>query len=143
MRFKRADLPGLLIATLAPAGMTLLVVAGYGLWDHHGDPLLPTIAVHIAIGAGLMAALTRFIKHWGLFGTLIGLLAVVIAAVLILQRTDNDGTTLATSLKLAGVVLFLIINVVALREIVWNGLGPVLERRDDRRAAEQQAGDQG
>ena len=71
------------------------------------------------------------------------LLGLAVAGVVILQQTDNDGTTLATSLKLAGVVLFLLINLVALREIAWYGLGPVLNRRDARRAAQQEAAGQG
>lgn len=135
MRFARTDLLGILIATLAPAGLMLLVVSGYDLWDHHGDPILPTVAMHLAIGAGLVAALSRFIRNWGLVGTLVGSLIAVIAAVIILQRTGNDGTTAATALKLAGAVLFLVINLVALREVAWHGLGPVLDRRDERRTA--------
>jgi hypothetical protein len=122
--------------------MMLLVVAGYELWNHHGTPLMPAIATQLAIGAGLLAALTRLIRNWALFGTLLALLGLAIAGVLTLQQTDNDGTTLATSLKLAAAGLFLLINLVALREIVWHGIGPILNRRDDRRAA-QQAAEQG
>lgn len=137
MRFKRADLPGILIATLGPAGMMLLVTAAYGLWEHHGDPILPTIALHLAVGAGLLAAVSRFISHWGTVGMLLALLAAAIVTVLILQRTGNDGTTFATLMKISGVMLFLLVNAVIVIDVIWNGLGPVLERRDARRSAEQ------
>lgn len=143
MRFKRADLPGILIAVLAPAGMMLVVVAGYELWNHHGTPLMPAIATQLAIGAGLLAAVTRFIRNWVLFGTLLALLGAAIATVILLQQTGNDGTTLATSMKLAAVGLFLLINLVALRDIAWHGLGPILERRDARIEQARTAAEQG
>ena len=64
MRFHRSDLPGIIFAILAPAGMMLLILASYQIWDHHGTPLLGMIAGNIAIGAGLLAAFSRFIHKW-------------------------------------------------------------------------------
>jgi hypothetical protein len=139
MRFTRSDLPGILIAALAPAGLFLVVIAAYDLWDHHGTPLLPTIAIHLAIGGGVIAVLSRFIRHWKLTGTLIGALLLVAATLILTRQTDNSGSNLDISLRLTGVVLFLLINFVILREAAWYGLAPLLDRRDARRAALHEA----
>jgi hypothetical protein len=139
MRFKRSDMPGLAIAVLAPVGMFVLLVNAYGLWDHHGDPLLPTISMNLAIGAGLIGAFARFIKAWGLLLTVIGALIATVVAVIILQQTGNDSTTFSTTLKLLGVGLFLLANLVIVQQLIVHGIGPILDRRDARKAAEREA----
>lgn len=139
MRFDRSDMPGLAIAVLAPVGVFILILNAYGLWDHHGDPLLPTISVHLAIGAGLIGAFARFIKAWNVLLTVIGALLAAIVGVIILQQTGNDGTAIATALKLSGVALFLLANLVILQQFIAHGIGPILDRRDARKAAEREA----
>lgn len=140
MRFKRADLPGMLIATVAPVAMFVLLVASYDLWRHHGTPLLGILSVHIAIGAGIIGAFSRFIRSWELtLGALVLLLGCVVG-VLLLQRSGNDGTAAATALKLGGVVAFGILNVAVVQQILVNGLNPVLVRREARQAAAESQG---
>jgi hypothetical protein len=139
MRFKRADLPGLLIATLAPVGLFMILVASYDLWRHHGTPLLGFLSVNIAVGGGIIGALSRFIRNWDLaLGSLVLLLAMA-SGVLILQRTGNDGTALATSMKFGGLIAFGLLNVVIIQQLLVNGLNPILVRRDARAAAAREA----
>ncbi len=139
MRFKRSDMPGLAIAVLAPVGMFILLVNAYDLWGHHGDPLMPTISMNLAIGAGLIGAFARFIKAWNLLLTVIGALIAAVVGVIILQQTGNDGTTAATVLKLLGVGLFGLANLIILQQLIVHGIGPILDRRDARQAAEREA----
>jgi len=141
MRFKRADMPGLAIAVLGPVGLFALILESYQLWDHHGSPLLGIISVHIAIGGGLIAGLWRFVKARDAVVGLALALALTIAGVVILQSTDSDDSIFSTALKLLGIGLFLALNVVIIKELLWNGLNPILQRRDDAKAAaaEEQA----
>ena len=132
MRFQRGDLPGILIAALGPAAVMAIVAVGYDLGHHEGTPLLAVLATGIAVSGGLLAAFTRFIVHWRLPAALLALLLLDAAAVLVLQRTGDDGTPLATALKVLGVLLFLALNAVALFEIANEGLTPVIERREAR-----------
>lgn len=141
MRFKRADMPGLAIAVLGPVALFLLVLESYDLWYHHGSPLLGILSVHIAIGGGLLAGLWRFVQARD---TVIGLalaLALAIAGVFILRSSGNDGSAFSTMLKLISVGLFLALNAVVIQQLLWNGLNPILQRRDDAKAAlgEEQA----
>ena len=135
MRFKRSDQPGILIALLAPVGLTALFFTAFEIWDHEGTPLLGFMAVNIAVVGGIAAAFSRFIRSWdvplALFAILIGLTLAVIWA----QRSGNDGTALATGLKWAGVIDFLLLNLVVLGQVVSGGLLPILDRRDARRRA--------
>ncbi|MDO9445719.1 MAG: hypothetical protein Q7K37_10435 [Dehalococcoidia bacterium] len=140
MRFKRADLPGMLIAMVAPAAMFVLLVASYDLWYHHGTPLLGILSVHIAIGAGIIGAFARFIRSWELTLGALALLLGCVVGVLLLQRSGNDGTAAATALKLGGVVSFGILNVAVVQQILVNGLNPVLVRREARQAAAESQG---
>ena len=140
MRFKRADLPGMLIAMVAPAAMFVLLVASYDLWHHHGTPLLGILSVHIAIGAGIIGAFSRFIRSWELTLGALALLLGCVVGVLLLQRSGNDGTAAATALKLGGVVAFGILNVAVVQQILVNGLNPVLVRREARQAAAESQG---
>jgi hypothetical protein len=139
MRFKRSDLAGMAIATLAPVALFLLFLNAYDLWDHHGSPLLAIMSTNVAIVAGLIGAFARFIKNWDVVGGLIGGLLLVVIAVLVMQRTGADGTALATGLKWAGVLLFLALNVALIWQFLKHGVEPMLIRRDERRRAAQQA----
>ncbi|GMU41444.1 MAG: hypothetical protein AMXMBFR23_23100 [Chloroflexota bacterium] len=140
MRFKRADLPGILIAVVAPVGLFVILVAAYDLWYHHGSPLLGILSVHIAIGAGLIGAFSRFIKNWEPTLLAVGFLLAMVLGVLILQWTDNDGTALATAMKLGGVLAFGLANVTIGQQLLVNGLNPILVRRDAKRAAAESQG---
>ena len=135
MRFKRADLVGILFAALAPVAAMVLFLAAFEVWGHHGTPLLGFMSANIAIAVGLMAAFTRFIKNWDLIGGSFGLLVLLIATVIMLQRADNDGSA-ATLLKWAALIDFLVLNIAIGWQVLNNGLMPVVYRRDARLAAE-------
>ena len=139
MRFHVRDIPGLLIAAAAPAAMMVLVLAIYDIWDHHGTPLLGALAAHIAIGAGLLAAFSRFIRNWDLVVALFGAMALAIFLVILLQQIGHEELSLVTPLKWVAVIAFLLLNVVIPLEYINNGLIPVLNRRDARRAAESES----
>jgi len=139
MRFQRQDMPGLLVAVFGSLALFFLVLEAYQLWDHHGSPLLGIISVHIAIGGGLIGAFWRFVKNKdAIVGVALALVLAVIG-VLVLQATDSDGTALATGLKIVGVLLFLVLNVLIVWQLLSHGLNPILQRRDERRAAEAEA----
>ena len=139
MRFQRSDLPGIAVATLAGPLLFVLFLASFETWDHHGTPLLGFTSSNIAIGAGLLAVFTRFIRSWDVPIALLVVLVAVVVAVNWLQRTDNDGTALATTLKWVGVIDFLLLNLAFAFQVMVNGLFPVLDRRSARRAAAQEA----
>jgi predicted tellurium resistance membrane protein TerC len=140
MRFKRNDLPGIMIAVLGPVGLMFLILTSYQLWHHHGTPILGMLSVNIAIGGGLLGAFSRFIKARDSLIALLLALILCIGGVLGLQASDNDGTALATLLKLSGVLVFLALNILVVQQILVNGLNPVLGRRDQRRAAAEEQG---
>ncbi|MSQ31426.1 MAG: hypothetical protein EXR64_05315 [Dehalococcoidia bacterium] len=135
MRFTRADLPGMLIAALAPAALLALLLNAFALWDHDGTPLIANLAVGLGAGAGLAGACARFVRHRAIVLGLGVALALDIAAVIAMQRAGLDGTTTATALKLGGVALFLCVNAVIAYDLVDHGLLPILDRRAARRAA--------
>ncbi len=137
MRFKRSDLPGILIATVAPALLFWLIVRAFGLEHHHGTPLLGALAGNIAAGAGVFAVLSRFVRHWDRVAVAVALLAGCVAGVLILQWTGNDGSSFSTALKLAGVLLFGVINLLVIWDALAHGLNPILQRRDARLTGER------
>lgn len=139
MRFHRSDVPGLLIAVVVPVGLMLLFLASFDVWDHDGTPLLGAMAGNIAVGAGLLAAFARFIRNWDLVLGLFGVLALAVGLVIGLQQTGDDGTALAMTLKWVAVVAFLLLNIVIPLQYISNGLIPVLNRRDARRAAESES----
>jgi len=141
MRFKRRDLPGIALAGLAPVGLFVLFLASYDVWDHRGTPLLGFMASNLAIALGLMAAFTRYVRNWDIPAALIGALLVIIAAVIWAQQSGNDGGALATTLKLFGVLDFLLINVALGGQVFWYGLIPVLDRRSAAAAAAAAADD--
>ena len=139
MRFQRSDLPGLAIAALAPPALFILFLASFDVWDHHGTPLLGAMSANIAIGAGIAAAFSRYIRSWDAPLALLGLLLASVAGVIWAQQSGNDGTALATMLKWVGVLAFLLLNVAVLWQILNNAILPMLDRRDARRKAEQAA----
>ena len=133
MRFKRADLPGIAIAVIVPPLLTLLFLATYELWGHRGTPLIGFMATNIAVGVGLLAMFTRFVRSWVVPGALALLLASGVGAILVLQRTGQDGTPLATTLKLGSLLLFFVLNGAIAWQVLGNGLLPMLDRRAERR----------
>lgn len=137
MRFKRSDLPGILIATVAPALLFWLLVRSFGLEHHHGTPLLGALSGNVAGGAGVIAVLSRFVRRWDRVVIPLVLLAGCVAGVLVLQRTGDDGSSSATALKLAGVLLFGVVNVAVVLDVLVHGLNPSLQRRDARLARER------
>jgi len=141
MRFKRADMPGLAIAVLGPVGLFLLLLESYDLWHHHGSPLLGILSVHIAIGGGLIAGLWRFVRAKDAVVGIALALALAIIGVFILRGAGDGDSAFANGLKLISVGLFLALNAVVIQQLLWNGLNPILQRRDDSKAAalEEQA----
>ena len=135
MRFQRSDLPGIAIAVLAPPLMMLLFFASFETWDHRGSPLLGQMAVNVAAPVGIVAAFSRYIRSWDVPVGLLALLVAVVAGVNWAQRTGNDDLALVTALKWVGVLDFLLLNVVIGRQVLINGVLPILDRRDARRAA--------
>jgi predicted tellurium resistance membrane protein TerC len=115
-----------------------LILTSYQLWHHHGTPILGMLSVNIAVVGGLLGAFSRFIKARDSLIALLLALILCIGGVLGLQASDNDGTALATLLKLTGVLVFLALNVLVVQQILANGLNPILTRRDERRAAAEQ-----
>jgi len=92
MRFQRSDLPGILIAGLAPVGLMLLFLASWETWGHHGTPLLGAMSANLAIGGALIAAFSRFIRNWDIPLASVILMLVAAGSVIVLQQMDNDGT---------------------------------------------------
>ncbi len=140
MRFTWSDLPGLLIATLVPVALTLLLFESYELWDHEGTPLLSALASNVAIAVGVAAVFIRFVRNWDAVAAPAVVLLIAIVAVLVLQRTGNDGLALATIMKWVAVFSFLVLTLVVGYQVLVNGLIPVLDRRDARRAAAETDG---
>ncbi len=139
MRFQRSDLPGIAIAVLAPPLMMLLFFASFETWDHRGTPLLGQIAVNVAVPAGIAAAFSRYIRNWDVPVALLALLVAVVAGVNWAQRTGNDDLAFVTALKWVGVLDFMLLNAVVGLQVLRNGVLPILDRRDARRAAEAAA----
>lgn len=134
-------MPGLAIAVLGPVLLFLLLLETYQLWDHHGSPILGMLSVNIAVGGGLIAGLWRFVKaRDAVVGLALGILLAV-AAVFMLRAAGDGDTAFANVLKLLAIVLFLALNAVIVQQLLWNGLNPILQRRDDAKAAaaEEQA----
>lgn len=139
MRFTRGDLPGILIAALAPAAAMYLFFAAFETWQHHGTPLLGFMATNLAIGVALIAAFTRFVKNWDVVIGLVLLMAAAIAGVIWAQRTGNDGTAFVTLLKWVALLAFLLVNGAIVLQILVNGALPVLDRRSARQRAAREA----
>lgn len=139
MRFTRADLPGLAIATLAPPALLILFLASFEAWDHQGTPLLGTMAANLALPAAIIGAFSRFVRSWDLILVLLGIILVCVVGVNVAQRTGNDDELISTALKLLGVATFFALNAAFGYQILKNAILPMLDRRDARRAAEREA----
>jgi len=139
MRFTRNDLPGLLIAALAPPGAMLIFLASFDVWDHHGTPLLGFMAANLAGGVATIAAFTRFVKNWDIVVALIGAMMAAIAGVIWAQQSGHDGTSAATALKWVALVSFLLVNAAVVLQVLVNGLLPVMDRRAARKRAALEA----
>ena len=134
-------MPGLAIAVLGPVLLFLLLLEAYQLWDHHGSPILGMLSVNIAVGGGLIAGLWRFVKARDVVVGLALGMVLAVAAVFVLRETGSGDSAFANVLKLLAIVLFLALNAVVVQQLLWNGLNPILQRRDDAKAAaaEEQA----
>jgi hypothetical protein len=139
MRFTRADLPGLAIATLAPAAMMILFFASFEAWDHQGTPLLGGVATNIALPAAIIGAFSRFVRHWDFIIVLVGVILACVVGVNWAQNTGNDDSFFSTLLKLTGVLTFLLLNAAFGYEILKHAILPMLDRRDARIAAAREA----
>ena len=139
MRFRRSDLPGIAIAVLAPPLLMLLFFASFETWEHRGTPLLGQMAVNLAAPVGIAAAFSRYIRNWDAPVALLAVLVAVVAGVNWAQRTGNDDLAFVTALKWVGVVDFLLLNAVIGWQVLRNGVLPILDRRDARRASETAA----
>lgn len=135
MRFKRADLPGFIMAMAVPPLLFLVFLASFDVWEHKGTPLLGFMATNIAGAGATLAIFSRFIKKWDFALVLVAILLAAVAGVIWAQQTDNDGTAFATTMKWVALIDFMIINLVLGLQVLQNGLLPVLDRRDARRAA--------
>ena len=135
MRFKRSDIPGMLIATLGPVALMFLLLESYQLWDHHGSPILAILSTNLAIVGGLIGAFWRFVRNRdAVIGLALGL-ALCIAGILTLRATGDDGTAVASFLKVGAVLFFLLLNAVVIWQFLAHGLNPILVRRDEQHAA--------
>ena len=124
MRFSRSDLPGLAIAVLAGPLLMVLFLAATETWGHRGTPLLGFMGSNLGIAVGVAAVFSRFILKWDVpLGSLLAIIAVV-GAVKWLQVSGNDGTRLATGVKWAGVIAFVVLNLAVLWQLVNNRCAP-------------------
>jgi NAD/NADP transhydrogenase beta subunit len=139
MRFRRADLPGLALATLAPPLMVILFLASFEAWDHQGTPLLGGVASNVALPAAIIGAFSRFVKSWDLIVVLLGVILACVIGVNWAQRTGNDDELISTLLKLTGVATFMLLNAAFGYQILKNAILPILDRRDARTAAARDA----
>lgn len=135
MRFKRSDLPGFIIAVGVPPLLFLVFLASFEVWQHQGTPLLGFIAVNVAGAIATLAIFARFVKSWDFPLALLLILVAAVVGVIWGQQTGNDGTALATGLKWTALIMFLLLNLAIGLQVLKNGLLPVLDRRDARRAA--------
>lgn len=137
MRFHRSDIPGLLIAVIGPVGLMLVFLASFETWDHHGTPLLGAIAGNLAVGAGLIAAFSRFIRSWDAILGLALILGVSAGIVVTFQQIGDGDGGYADTFKWVAVVAFLALNVLVPWQFLTNGLIPWVNRREAARAAEE------
>lgn len=135
MRFKRSDLPGFLIAVAAPPLLFVLFVASFDVWMHKGTPLLGFMAVNVAGAVATMAIFSRFVKKWAVPLGLLMVLTICVVGVLWAQQSGSGDSGFATLLKWVGLLDFMILNAAIGLQVLNNGLLPVLDRRDARRAA--------
>ncbi len=135
MRFKRSDIPGFVIAVVAPPLLTLLIFNSYDIWQHRGTPLLGIVAANFGILAGLLAMFSRFVRNWDVPMGLGFALGTIVLVILWMQRMGFDHTATATTLKWLALLTFVALNASIGWQVLTHGLTPVLDRRDARRAA--------
>jgi H+/Cl- antiporter ClcA len=135
MRFKRSDIPGFVIAVVAPPLLTLLIFNSYDIWHHRGTPLLGTVAANFGILAGLLAIFSRFVRNWDVPMVIGFVLGTIVFVILWMQRMGFDHTATATTLKWLALLTFFAFNASIGWQVLDNGLRPLLDRRDARRAA--------
>lgn len=141
MRFQRRDLVGMVVAVVGPLLLFLLILESYQLWDHHGTPLLAFLSVNLAVGGGLIGASWRFVRAKDAVIGITLALALTVAGIFTLRGGEADGGAVDTSLTLIAVLLFLALNGVVVWQLLVHGLNPVLQRRDERRAATETSHD--
>ena len=134
MRFTRADLPGILIAVRAGPLLMRLFRAAFEAWGHRGTPLLGGMGSNLGIAVGLAAVFSRFIRKWDWPLAFVGVVLISIASVYWAQHTGNDGTKIATALKWLGGLGFVGLNIAVVWQILLNGIWPIVERFEARRA---------
>lgn len=134
MRFRRADLPGFIIAVAGPPLLMLLFLASYQTWDHRGTPLLGMMSTNLAIAIAVPAVFARFVRNWDVPIAFALLLAAAVGGVIWAQQADADGTPITTALKWVGVLAFFALNAAIGLQVLVHGLLPVLDRRAARRA---------
>ena len=139
MRFNRADLPGIAIAVLGGPALMILFLASFQAWHHQGTPLLGAVAQNLAMPAGIIGAFSRFIRKWTIVLVLLGVILLCVLGVIVAQRTGADRTAFATTLKLTGVLTFMLLNAAVVLQFINYGLLPILDRRDARKAAAREA----
>ena len=135
MRFKRSDIPGFVIAVVAPPLLTLLIFNSYEIWQHRGTPLLGTVAANFGVLAGFLAIFSRFVRNWDVPMVIGFALGTIVFVILWMQRMGFDHTPTATAAKWLALLTFLALNAAIGWQVLNNGLLPLLDRRDARRAA--------
>ncbi len=135
MRFKRADLLGIVVAAAIPAILSWVVFNGWGITHVHGNPIQGAIAGNVAAGAGLIAYLTRYVVHRRAFWTVVIGFVLCFVGVVWMQQTGSGSSGPATALKWLGILMFLGINVVLVIDVLWVAVNPYFVRLDERRAA--------
>ncbi|RLT28431.1 MAG: hypothetical protein DWI48_00525 [Chloroflexi bacterium] len=133
MRFKRSDLPGLLIATVVPPLLFVLFLQSFDVYSHRGTPLLGFMATNFAIAIGILAMFTRFVRNWEVPIGLFLMLITMVGLIIWLQRLGYDGGALSLSLKWLSILDFLALNIALGYQVLVHGLLPVLDRRAARR----------
>ncbi|HRC63172.1 MAG TPA: hypothetical protein PLX85_08135, partial [Dehalococcoidia bacterium] len=116
-----------------------LFLRSFEVWHHQGTPLLGFMATNIAGAVATLAIFARFIRNWDIPLILLAVLAAAVAGVIWAQQSDNDGSGFATTLKWIALVDFLLLNLALGLQVLQNGLLPVLDRRDARKAAATEA----
>lgn len=134
MRFKRSDLPGLLIATVAPPLLFVLFLQSFGVYNHRGTPLLGFVAANLAVAIGILAMFTRFVRNWDVPIGFALALATLVGLIIWLQHLGYDDGGFALTLKWLAILDFLALNIALGYQVLVHGLLPVLDRRAARRA---------
>lgn len=134
MRFRRADLPGFLIAVIAPPLLMLIFLASFQTWDHRGTPLLGIMSTNLALAIAVPSIFVRFVRNWDVPVGFLLLLFAAVGGVIWAQQSGADGTPLATVLKWIGLVAYLGFHAAVGLQIFVHGLLPLLDRRAARRA---------